>query len=116
MPPHTGHLGDWVLSVVNRGDQVVTLSARRRFWTFQFIEGGLFLALDGRRARRHDLARPPPRGLTSCAAPRGLIACSSARPDRLLGSARLDREPGLGLNRCFRGGAGQRGRLAVLTS
>jgi hypothetical protein len=46
VPPVTGRLGDLVLSVVHSGDQlVVTYLPAGRFWTLQFIEGGLFLAI-----------------------------------------------------------------------
>jgi len=47
VPPQTGHIGDWVLSVsVNAGKQVVTTyQPGDRFWHFQLIEAGLFVAL-----------------------------------------------------------------------
>jgi hypothetical protein len=47
VPPQTGHIGDWVLSVsVNAGNQIVTTyQPADRFWHFQFIEAGLFVAL-----------------------------------------------------------------------
>jgi len=47
VPPQTGHIGDWVLSVsVNAGKQVVTTyQPGSRFWHFQLIEAGLFVAL-----------------------------------------------------------------------
>jgi hypothetical protein len=46
VPPVTGHLGDLVLSVVRSGNQlVVTYVPASRFWTLQFIEAGLFLAI-----------------------------------------------------------------------
>jgi ABC-type transport system involved in multi-copper enzyme maturation permease subunit len=46
VPPQTGHIGDWVLSAVNSGSQTVTTyQPADRFWSFQFIEAGLFVAL-----------------------------------------------------------------------
>jgi hypothetical protein len=47
VPPQTGHIGDWVLSVsLNAGNQIVTTyQPASRFWHFQFIEAGLFVAL-----------------------------------------------------------------------
>ncbi len=40
-PQATGHIGDWVLSV----RQGITYQPADRFWHFQFIEAGLFVAL-----------------------------------------------------------------------
>jgi hypothetical protein len=46
VPPQTGHIGDWVLSVVTPGKLVVTTyQPASRFWHFQFIEAGIFVAL-----------------------------------------------------------------------
>lgn len=46
IPPATGHIGDWVLSASQAGRQlVITYQAADRFWTFQFIEAGLFVLL-----------------------------------------------------------------------
>jgi len=46
VPPVTGHLGDFVLSVTRRGgDLVVTYLPASRFWPLQFIQGGVFLAV-----------------------------------------------------------------------
>jgi len=47
VPPQTGHIGDWVLGVsINAGKQVVTTyQPASRFWDFQFIEAGIFVAL-----------------------------------------------------------------------
>ena len=46
VPSATGHIGDWVLSGVQQGNQdVITYQPADRFWTFQFIEAGLFVAL-----------------------------------------------------------------------
>ena len=46
VPPITGHLGDFVLGVTRSGgDLVVTYQPASRFWTLQFIEGGLFLVV-----------------------------------------------------------------------
>lgn len=42
VPAITGHIGDWVLNV-NR--DVVTYQPADRFWPFQFIEAGIFVAL-----------------------------------------------------------------------
>ena len=42
VPQITGHIGDWVLSV-QRG--VITYQPADRFWSFQFIEAGIFVAL-----------------------------------------------------------------------
>ncbi len=46
LPPVTGHIGDWVLS--QPGGQLANTYLYQpadRFWTFQFIEAGLFVAL-----------------------------------------------------------------------
>jgi hypothetical protein len=46
VPPGTGHIGDWVLSTAQRGNQlVITYQPADRFWHFQFIEAGLFVAI-----------------------------------------------------------------------
>lgn len=46
VPPVTGHLGDFVLSLTRRGgDLVITYLPASRFWTLQLIQGGLFLAI-----------------------------------------------------------------------
>ncbi len=46
VPPVTGHLGDYVLSVARSGGElVVTYLPASRYWTEQFIQGGLFLAI-----------------------------------------------------------------------
>ena len=46
MPPVTGHLGDFVLSVAHSGGElVVTYLPASQYWTEQFIQGGLFLAI-----------------------------------------------------------------------
>ena len=46
VPPVTGHLGDYVLSVTRSGGElVVTYLPASRFWTEQFIQGGLYLAI-----------------------------------------------------------------------
>ena len=46
VPPVTGHLGDFVLSVARSGGElVVTYLPASRYWTDQFIQGGLFLAI-----------------------------------------------------------------------
>jgi hypothetical protein len=46
LPPYTGHVGDWQLSVVKVGTHLaVAYQPASRFWPFQFIEGGLFLVL-----------------------------------------------------------------------
>jgi ABC-type transport system involved in multi-copper enzyme maturation permease subunit len=42
VPQITGHIGDWVLSM-NNG--VITYQPADRFWPFQFIEAGIFVAL-----------------------------------------------------------------------
>lgn len=42
-PQITGHIGDWVLSM-NPGN-TVTYQPADRFWPFQFIEAGIFVAL-----------------------------------------------------------------------
>ena len=42
----TGHLGDWVLGASRTASYVsVTYQPADRFWSFQFIEAGLYLAL-----------------------------------------------------------------------
>ena len=42
VPPDTGHIGDLVLSMNGR---LVTYQPASRFWPFQFIEAGIFVAL-----------------------------------------------------------------------
>jgi ABC-type transport system involved in multi-copper enzyme maturation permease subunit len=42
IPPATGHIGDWVLSQTRNG---FLYQPADRFWTFQFIEAGIFVAL-----------------------------------------------------------------------
>jgi hypothetical protein len=44
--PVTGHLGDFVYGITRRGSAlVVSYLPAGRFWTLQFIEGGLYLAV-----------------------------------------------------------------------
>ncbi len=46
VPPMTGHLGDWVLgSTTTARSRLVSYQPADRFWHFQFIEAGLYLAL-----------------------------------------------------------------------
>jgi YD repeat-containing protein len=46
VPPETGHIGDWVLRAIEPGNQIVTTyQPAGRFWTFQFIEAGLIVAI-----------------------------------------------------------------------
>jgi ABC-type transport system involved in multi-copper enzyme maturation permease subunit len=48
IPPATGHIGDWVLSIAgnSQGTQtVITYQPADRFWIFQSIEAGIFVAL-----------------------------------------------------------------------
>jgi hypothetical protein len=46
VPPVTGHLGDYVLSVTRSGGElVVSYLPASRFWTAQLIQGGLYLAI-----------------------------------------------------------------------
>jgi hypothetical protein len=46
VPPVTGHLGDYVLSVTRSGGElVVSYLPAGRFWTEQLIQGGLYLAI-----------------------------------------------------------------------
>jgi hypothetical protein len=46
LPPYTGHVGDWQLSVVPRAAHLaVTYQPAGRFWPLQLIEGGLFLVI-----------------------------------------------------------------------
>ncbi len=46
VPPVTGHLGDSVLTITRSGrDLVVTYLPASQFWTLQFIQGGLLLAV-----------------------------------------------------------------------
>jgi ABC-type transport system involved in multi-copper enzyme maturation permease subunit len=42
IPPATGHIGDWVLSQTGNG---FLYQPAGRFWTFQSIEAGIFVAL-----------------------------------------------------------------------
>ena len=42
VPQDTGHIGDWVLSETGN---VITYQPADRFWPFQFIEAGIFVAL-----------------------------------------------------------------------
>jgi ABC-2 family transporter protein len=47
VPPQTGHIGDWVLRAAP-GNHIATITTYQpadRFWHFQFIEAGLFVAL-----------------------------------------------------------------------
>jgi hypothetical protein len=46
VPPMTGHLGDWVLGTGTAARyNWVTYQPASRFWHFQFIEAGIYLAL-----------------------------------------------------------------------
>jgi hypothetical protein len=46
VPPVTGHLRDSVLSIARSGgDLVVSYLPASRFWTVQFIGGGLYLLI-----------------------------------------------------------------------
>jgi ABC-type transport system involved in multi-copper enzyme maturation permease subunit len=46
IPPATGHIGDWVFTIGgNAAQTVITYQPADRFWTFQFIEAGIFVAL-----------------------------------------------------------------------
>jgi hypothetical protein len=48
IPPATGRIGDWVLGIGGnaQGTQnVFTYQPADRFWTLQFIEAGIFVAL-----------------------------------------------------------------------
>jgi hypothetical protein len=49
IPPVTGHIGDWVLGMTHpAGDQfnnAYLYQPADRFWTFQSIEAGIFVAL-----------------------------------------------------------------------
>jgi ABC-type transport system involved in multi-copper enzyme maturation permease subunit len=42
VPQATGHIGDWVLGMNNKG---FVYQPADRFWSFQFIEAGIFVAL-----------------------------------------------------------------------
>lgn len=42
VPQPTGHIGDWVMGI--NGNDFIYQSAGR-FWPFQFIEAGIFVAL-----------------------------------------------------------------------
>jgi hypothetical protein len=42
----TGHFGDWVLGAgTTAGQRWISYQPASRFWTFQFIEAGLYVAL-----------------------------------------------------------------------
>jgi hypothetical protein len=43
VPQLTGHIGDWVLGF--KPGNLVTYQPADRFWPFQFIEAGIFVAL-----------------------------------------------------------------------
>jgi hypothetical protein len=44
--PATGHLGDFVYGITRSGHElVVSYLPANRFWTLQFIQGGLYLAV-----------------------------------------------------------------------
>ena len=43
VPQPTGHIGDWVLGV---NGNLITYQPAGRFWPFQFIEAGIFVALN----------------------------------------------------------------------
>jgi hypothetical protein len=46
IPPVTGHIGDWVLSFSgNQSGNAYLYQPADRFWTFQSIEAGIFVAL-----------------------------------------------------------------------
>ena len=50
LPPVTGHIGDWVLGsgggqLANQSGNTYLYQPADRFWTFQFIEAGLFVLL-----------------------------------------------------------------------
>jgi hypothetical protein len=49
LPPVTGHIGDWVLGqggqLTNQFGNTYLYQPADRFWTFQSIEAGLFVAL-----------------------------------------------------------------------
>jgi hypothetical protein len=50
LPPVTGHIGDWVLGLgprlpANQSGFTYLYQPADRFWTFQFIEAGIFVAL-----------------------------------------------------------------------
>lgn len=46
LPPVSGHLGDFVYGVTRSGSElVVSYLPASRFWTLQFIEGGIYLAV-----------------------------------------------------------------------
>jgi hypothetical protein len=78
IPPATGHVGDWVLNTGSGpSGNLITYQPADRFWTFQFIEAGIFVALTAialgatiwllhRRAAWAALPSPPSRP-----APRG---------------------------------------------
>ena len=44
--PATGHLGDFVYGITRSGHElVVSYLPANQFWTLQFIQGGLYLAV-----------------------------------------------------------------------
>jgi hypothetical protein len=46
IPPATGHIGDWVLNPsTGPAGKLITYQPAGRFWPFQFIEAGIFVAL-----------------------------------------------------------------------
>jgi ABC-type transport system involved in multi-copper enzyme maturation permease subunit len=47
VPPQSGHIGDWVLGIAQRGNNqlVISYQPASRFWHFQFIEAGLLVAI-----------------------------------------------------------------------
>ena len=46
IPPATGHIGDWVLNPsAGPSGNLITYQPADRFWPFQFIEAGIFVAL-----------------------------------------------------------------------
>ncbi len=46
IPPATGHIGDWVLNPsTGPSGNLISYQPAGRFWTFQFIEAGIFVAL-----------------------------------------------------------------------
>ena len=52
LPPVTGHIGGWVLGpgageLVNQSGNIYLYQPADRFWTFQFIKAGIFVALTG---------------------------------------------------------------------
>jgi ABC-type transport system involved in multi-copper enzyme maturation permease subunit len=45
IPPVTGHIGDWVLGIKDHNFSLYLYQPADRFWTFQSIEAGIFVAL-----------------------------------------------------------------------